>query len=103
MLGSVQTANLAIQTGSIGLSTAGAIAAPSIASAVGLSTVVAVPIIGAAVAGITLAVTYLAQGCGATCTMTSNFVNQVEPYMKQNVAAWQASGKSCPKEPLISS
>lgn len=97
MLGSPASTQIGIQAGSIVASTVGTtVVAPALVNAgIFAAASTAIPVIGAAVAGITLAVSYLAQGCGATCTMTSNFVNQVEPYMKQNVEAWQSSGKSC--------
>lgn len=96
MLGA--TTQQVILTGSnVALSTAGAIAAPSIAAAIGLSTAVAVPIIGAVVAGITFAIMEFTQGCNS-CIVTSGYANKIEPLMQQNLAAWQASDKTCAEQ-----
>jgi hypothetical protein len=56
----------------------------------GVSLTVAVPIIGAAIAGVTLLVTDLIKnsGCGQTCIETSSWANQAEPLLRQNIAAY---------------
>jgi len=51
---------------------------------------VAGQIIGAALA-ITAVLAQFFKGCGSTCTLTSNEVNQVEPYMQQNLAQYLAA------------
>jgi hypothetical protein len=63
-------------------------AAAPIAGALG----VAVPVIGLALAGITLAVTALIKnsGCGPTCVETSQWANQAEPLLAQNIQAYFA-------------
>lgn len=77
---------------SSGIATAGSAVAAAASSgallAIGIGAQ-AVPIIGTIVGGIALAVAALGigNGCGQTCTATTAVVNQVEPYMKQNVQA----------------
>ena len=52
----------------------------------------AVPLIGAAVLGVTALVSafHIGQGCGSTCTLSTQVVEQVIPVMQQNLAAAQA-------------
>jgi hypothetical protein len=57
----------------------------------GISGAIAIPIIGAALAGITLGiVAILNSGCGQTCVITSNWANQAETLLVQNIAAYFA-------------
>ena len=64
------------------------VATPAIAATIGL----AVPIVGAAIAGITLLITALLNRKGPKQkTITTGYANEVEGYMKQNLAAWQAT------------
>jgi hypothetical protein len=53
---------------------------------------VAVPVIGAAIAGIALAATYLIKnsGCGVTCVETSSWANQAADLLGKNIAAYFA-------------
>lgn len=51
---------------------------------------VAGQIIGAALA-ITAVIASFFKGCGSSCILTSNEVNQVEPYMQQNLAQYLAA------------
>ena len=71
----------------------GSAAAAPIASAVG----VAVPLVGAAIAGVTLLVTALIKnsGCGVTCVETSQWANQAETVLNQNLQAYL--GLPCPR------
>lgn len=48
-----------------------------------------IPLIGPIVGGIALAISALGigNGCGPTCTASTSIVNDIEPYMKQNVQA----------------
>lgn len=59
-------------------------------AAIGLTSL-AIPFIGPVVAGITLLISALGVGggCGQTCTASTQIVNQVEPYCKQNLVAAQ--------------
>jgi hypothetical protein len=84
-MGDVQTATTAVSAGGAALG-AGATA---LASA-GLISAAAVPFIGPAVAGITLAIGLLVKnsGCGPTCVITSQWANQAEPLLAQNIAAY---------------
>lgn len=52
----------------------------------------AVPIVGTIVGAIALTIGALGigNGCGETCTASTTVVNQIEPYMQQNLAAAQA-------------
>lgn len=96
MLGTTTTQAVVPLVGS-GLSiTAGAVSG-SVATALGISTAVAVPVLGAAVAGIMFAVTQFTQGC-QSCIVTSNQANKIEDLMKQNLAAWQGSNKTCDEQ-----
>lgn len=77
---------------------AGTIAAPAVAAAtgttvagiLGVSTAVAIPIVGAAIVGVTILVAELVKnsGCGQTCIETSGWANQAEPLLRQNIAAY---------------
>lgn len=76
---------------SSGLVTGTGIAASAgLLTAIGLSAQ-AVPIVGNIVGGIALAIGALGigNGCGASCTASTAVVNQIEPYMQQNIAAAQ--------------
>jgi hypothetical protein len=67
-----------------------AVAGGSVASILGVSTAVAIPIIGAAIAGVTFLVADLIKnsGCGQTCIETSQWANQAEPLLQQNIQAY---------------
>lgn len=67
-----------------------AVAGSSVASILGVSTAVAIPIIGAAIAGVTFLVVDLIKnsGCGQTCIETSQWANQAEPILRQNIQAY---------------
>lgn len=86
--------NFGINTaGSIGTAfAAGSGALAGTASALGISTGVLTAGIGAALAGVTLLVDHLIanSGCGQTCIVASDFANQAEVLLKQNLAAWNA-------------
>jgi hypothetical protein len=78
-----------------GVTTAGALVGS--AAAGGLLTTVgiaasAVPLIGAAVLAATTLIQafHIGQGCGSSCTQSTQVVNQVIPLMQQNLAAAQA-------------
>ena len=76
----------------------GGVAAPAVAAAtgataagiLGVSTAVAIPIVGAAIVGITILAAALIKnsGCGQTCIETSGWANQAEPLLRQNIAAY---------------
>lgn len=47
---------------------------------------VGIPVVGAAIAGISIAIeAILNSGCGQTCIVTSQWANQAEGYLKQNI------------------
>lgn len=51
----------------------------------------AVPVIGLAIAGVTLAIAaILTSGCGETCVISTDLVNKLEPKLKDNVQAYLA-------------
>ena len=57
----------------------------------GLSGAIAIPIIGAAIAGVTLGiVAILNSGCGQTCIVTSNWANQAADLLEKNIQAYFA-------------
>jgi len=70
----------------------GVTAASSGGLILGMSAATAIPIIGAALAGITMLAGYLIKnsGCGQTCIETSQWANQAEALLKTNIAAYFA-------------
>lgn len=69
--------------------------APTIASTIGLTTAIgasaAIPIVGLAIAGIGFAIeAILNSGCGQSCVITSDWANQAEAQLQQNIAAYFA-------------
>lgn len=77
-----------------------AAATGSAATILGMSPALAIPVIGAAMVGVTIAVIglmRLAQGCGQTCVVTSQWANQAEDLLKQNLAAYMALPTPRPK------
>lgn len=80
---------------SLGTPVASAVGGSAVATATGLSLGLAVPIVGAALAGITFAVMKLIQnsGCGPTCIQASDYANQAEPLLRQNLNAYFALPK----------
>lgn len=107
----VETATKAVQTGTAVATPVltGALAANAAATAaatgsaatiLGMSPALAVPVIGAAMVGVTVAVVgliKLAQGCGQTCIVTSQWANQAEDLLKQNLNAYLALPTPRPK------
>jgi hypothetical protein len=80
---------------SIGTPVATQAIAPTVASTLGLTgnaASLAIPIVGAAIAGLTFAVEYLLTqtGCGQTCVITSNWANQAETTLEQNIQQYFA-------------
>lgn len=69
-----------------------AAATGSAATILGMAPALAVPVIGAALVGVSILVTALIKnsGCGITCVETSQWANQAEPLLKQNLAAYLA-------------
>ena len=77
-------------TGATAASAASSIAAGGSGLILGMAPALAVPIIGAAIAGVTLLATALIKnsGCGQTCIETSQWANQAEPLLQQNIQAY---------------
>lgn len=68
-----------------------AAAAPAVASALGISASLAVPLLGAAFFGVFEGIELiLHSGCGQTCVVTSQWANQAGDLMTQNLNAWLA-------------
>lgn len=98
--GAQRTAGVVGEVGAIGTpvatgAIAGSLATPAAtaggaATIFGLSTAVAVPIIGAALAGLTLAITKLiaSSGCGPTCIKSTDYANQAGDLMAKNLSAY---------------
>lgn len=81
------------QTSSLGAPILTTAVAPAVANLLGMSVAAAVPIIGAALVGVTIAVIgliKLSKGCGQTCIATSQWANQAEDLLKQNLSAYLA-------------
>ena len=63
----------------------------TVAGILGITTAAAIPIVGAAIAGISVAIeAILNSGCGQTCIETSQWANQAETYLQQNIAEYFA-------------
>lgn len=96
-LGTVPPASSLISTGlTTGTAVATATGATaSLLAAIGIGAQF-VPIVGTIVGGIALVIGALGlgNGCGATCTASTTVVNDIEPYMKQNLAAAQAQAQA---------
>ena len=71
-----------------GVTVAGAGAAAGLAVA---GATAAIPLVGPIIAGVTLLVSalHIGQGCGATCTESTQVVNQAAPILQQNLTAAQ--------------
>lgn len=66
-----------------------AAAAGTAATILGMAPALAIPIIGAAIAGITIGIiALLHSGCGETCVVTSNWANQAEDLLEKNIQAY---------------
>ena len=91
--GATATAIKSVQAGTaIGAPVVAAAAGTSVAAILGVSTAVAIPLIGAAIVGIAALATYLISnsGCGQTCIETSQWANQAEALLGQNIATYFA-------------
>jgi hypothetical protein len=97
--GAQQTAGTVGQVGSIAAApAAGAIGGAlstttaGVTTILGMAPVVAIPIIGAALAGVTFAVTKLIanSGCGPTCIRSTQYANQAGDLMAKNLNAYLA-------------
>lgn len=89
-LGTTMTpAQMAQQIGGItGTAATGAISALSLAGVIGLSTAW-IPVIGAGIAAVTAGISLiLNSGCGQTCIVTSNWANQAEQLLQQNIQSY---------------
>lgn len=85
-LGDMSTAEGAVSAGGSALAVGAAVGTPALLSA-GLITSAAVPFIGPAIAAVTLLIGILVKnsGCGITCVETSQWANQAEPLLAQNI------------------
>lgn len=94
--GAQQTASRVGQVGSLATpAVTGTLSATSTAAGatiLGLAPAVAIPLIGAALAGVTFAVTKLIanSGCGPTCIKSSDYANQAGDLMTKNMNAYLA-------------
>lgn len=77
-------------TGTVAAPAVAAAAGTSVAGILGVSTAVAIPIVGAAIVGVTILAAELIKnsGCGQTCIETSGWANQAEPLLQKNIAAY---------------
>ena len=84
---------------SLGTPVASAVGGTALATATGFSASLAIPIAGAALAGITFAAIKLIQnsGCGPTCIQATDYANQSATLMQQNMAAYLAIPAPRPK------
>lgn len=72
-----------------GYITSGASVASGAAIAAGLIPAAAVPFIGPAIAGIALGIqAIINSGCGQSCVITSNWANEAEDLLRQNIDAY---------------
>lgn len=79
-----------VVTGVLASSAASSAAAGGSGLILGMTASVAVPVIGAAIAGAVLAITYLVKnsGCGPTCVVTSQWADQASQLLDQNIKAY---------------
>lgn len=85
-------ADTAVQWGTMGASAVvPAVVGPSVATALGIATSVAIPLVGLGIAAISIAIeAILHSGCGEACIVTSQWANQAEGYLKQNISQYFA-------------
>ncbi len=90
--------SLATGAGTAVLSTIAA-SGGSVLGLTGAALTAAIPIVGAALAGITLLVQYLVanSGCGQTCIETSSWANQAAAQLDKNIHAYFALPTPRPK------
>ncbi len=70
-----------------------AAAVPAVAAALGISVAIAAPVVGAVFAGILFGVeAILHSGCGQTCVATSQWANEAELLLQQNIAKYFSLG-----------
>ncbi len=93
-LGDANQTMQSIQVGGSLAAGAGSAIVGSIAASGGLILGVAasaiLPFVGPALMGVTMLVQELAKGCGQTCIVASNYANQAEEALRQNLAAYRA-------------
>ncbi len=78
-------------TAALAATSAASIAAGGTGLILGLAPTLAIPLIGAAIAGITLGIVeILNSGCGDACIVTSNWANQASDLLQQNIRAYFA-------------
>jgi hypothetical protein len=90
-MGTALTDAQTVQTfGTVGAGAGSAALGGTVAGILGVSTAVAIPIVGAAIVGVTILLADLIKnsGCGITCVETSSWANQAEPLLKQNISAY---------------
>ena len=93
-----ETAGTAAATAAISSANAAAVAAGTSFSFLGMGATVAIPVVGAAIAAVGIAImAILNSGCGQTCIETSQWANQAEPLLQQNVVAYFAIPAPRPK------
>lgn len=85
------SAAIASQAGGVVAPVVSTLAGPAAATALGISASVAIPIVGAAFAGVMLGIeAILNSGCGQTCVETSQWANQASSKLDQLIAAYFA-------------
>jgi len=83
------TSQIVQLTSQAGTAVAGATLAAPVASMLGIATTAAIPIIGAGIAALSFGImAILNSGCGQSCIITSNWANQAEALLQQNIAAY---------------
>jgi hypothetical protein len=91
-------AQIVQQTGAVATPVAGGLIASSSAASVaaggsglilGMAPALAIPVVGAAIAGLTISIMALINsGCGQSCIITSNWANQAADLLHQNIQAY---------------
>jgi hypothetical protein len=81
-----------VVTGALAASAASTAAATGTAATIlGMAPALAIPVVGAALAAVAIAVELLLHsGCGQTCIITSNWANQAAALLDKNIAAYFA-------------
>jgi hypothetical protein len=91
LVGSAGTIATPVVSGVLATSSAASVAAGGTGLILGMAPALAIPIVGAALAGVTLAIeAILNSGCGQSCIITSNWANQAATLLQQNLDAYMA-------------
>ena len=91
--------DIAVQAGTqVAQQTVPQVLGPSVATLLGIAPGIAIPIVGAAILGISIGIEeILHSGCGEACIVTSQWANQAEVFLQKNLSEYQAIPAPRPK------